>query len=394
MSLVTARVLKKGVWAAVLSSDAGEVTFRYREEYLQSERPPISSTLPKTPDEVRLTRGATPAFFSGLLPEGRRLLAVASRLKTSVDNEVTLLLDIGNDLIGDVQVLPESGVPQRKPLQLPRSTDDWNFQAIREDVFGSAASGLPGVQDKTSAEMQNAPVKFAGKQYILKLTPSNVPGVVENEYFFLRLARAWGLRVANHHLLTDRAGEKGLLIERFDRPGAHPESWLAVEDGAQALGVYPAAKYEVPMEEVGRALVGLCKAPAVAAYELFRQVVFSYMMGNGDHHAKNLAVLEDDMGGFHISPAYDLVNTMFYADRTTALTINGKESNLTRSDMMAFAESLGLPEKASLRGLDGFLRHTSVVGKAGLDFTVLPYHRRLQLDVAYRLRKRWEKLQP
>jgi serine/threonine-protein kinase HipA len=156
--------------------------------------------------------------------------------------------------------------------------------------------------------------------------------------------------------------------------------------------VYPAAKYDVPMEGVGRGLGALCQAPAVAAYEFFDQVVFCYIMGNGDHHAKDLSAVQDEVGGCRISPAYDLVNTMICADRTTALTINGKESHLTRADMKAFGASLGLPEKGSLRGLEEFLRHTSVVGKKGLDFTSLPYHHRLQLDLAYRLRKRWEKL--
>lgn len=393
MSPLSARVLKKGVEAATLVQDASEVTFRYRDDYLESDLPAIASTLPKTPEPIQLTRGATPAFFSGLLPEGTRLLAVASRLKTSVDNEVALLLDIGNDLIGDVQVLPDVGEPTRQPLELPRDLTTISFRELRDDVFGSAVSGLPGVQDKASSLMQNAPVKFAGKQFIVKLTPANVPGLVENEYFFLRFAKACGLRVAPHHLLTDRDGEHALLIERFDRPDKNPEGWLAAEDGAQALGVYPAAKYDVSMEDVGQALVALSQATGAAAYELFTQVVFSYLIGNGDHHAKNVSVIEDLDGGFRVSPAYDLVNTMFYADRTTALTINGKESDLTRADLLAFGDALGLPAKASMRGLDRLLQKTAIIGQTGLDFSSLPYHHKLQLDVAYRLRKRWEKLQ-
>lgn len=189
MSPLSARVVKKGVEAATLTAEAGEVTFRYPDSYLVSDHPPIASTLPKTRDSLELSRGATPAFFSGLLPEGRRLLAVASRLKTSVDNEVTLLLDMGNDLIGDVRVLPESGEPRRAPVVLPKDPKEVSFQALRDDVFGSAASGIPGVQDKVSSAMQNAPAKFAGRQFILKLTPTNVPGVVENEFFSCGLPR-------------------------------------------------------------------------------------------------------------------------------------------------------------------------------------------------------------
>lgn len=392
MSLTVARVLKKGVHAATLTADSGDVTFRYREDYLNSGGPPIATTLPTTTDELRLSRGATPSFFSGLLPEGRRLLAVASRLKTSADNEVALLLDIGNDLIGDVQVLPDKGTSLRTPVELPRDARKMSFRALRDDIFGAAASGLPGVQDKVSSVMQNAPVKLAGKQFILKLTPESVPGVVENEFFFLQFARACGLRVAPHYLLSDRDGEHALLVERFDRPSGSAADWLAVEDGAQALGVYPAAKYEVTMEGVGQALVGICRAPAVAAYELFKQVLFSYLVGNGDQHAKNLSVLEDETGGFRLSPGYDLVNTVFYGDRTSALSISGKESNLTRRDVLAFGGSLGLTDKASARGLDQMVRKTALIGSERLDFSSLPYHHKVKLDVSYRLRKRWEKI--
>ncbi len=50
--------------------------------------------------------GALPPFFSGLLPAGRRLTALRSAVKTSADDELTLLLAVGADTIGDVQILP------------------------------------------------------------------------------------------------------------------------------------------------------------------------------------------------------------------------------------------------------------------------------------------------
>ena len=41
-----------------------------------------------------------------LLPEGRRLGALRRAVKTSADDELSLLLAVGADAIGDVQVVP------------------------------------------------------------------------------------------------------------------------------------------------------------------------------------------------------------------------------------------------------------------------------------------------
>jgi len=49
--------------------------------------------------------GALPAYFAGLLPEGRRLSALRRAVKTSADDELSLLLAVGADAIGDVQVV-------------------------------------------------------------------------------------------------------------------------------------------------------------------------------------------------------------------------------------------------------------------------------------------------
>jgi hypothetical protein len=52
---------------------------------------------------------------------------------------------------------------------------------------------------------------------------------VENEAFFLDAARASGLTVPPHDLVSDRDGAKGLLVRRFDR--------ITVDGQLRALGV-------------------------------------------------------------------------------------------------------------------------------------------------------------
>jgi serine/threonine-protein kinase HipA len=58
-----------------------------------------------------------PPFFAGLLPEGARLVALITRLKTSAADEFSLLVAVGGDTIGDVRVLPEGAAPEEpEPL--------------------------------------------------------------------------------------------------------------------------------------------------------------------------------------------------------------------------------------------------------------------------------------
>lgn len=99
---------------------------------------------------------------------------------------------------------------------------------------------------------------------------------------------------------------------------------LAVEDACQVLGRWPGDKYVISTEEAIAALAQRCRAPGVAALELYRLLVFAYLSGNGDLHAKNLAILRDQRGVWRVTPAYDLPSSAVYGDRTMALPIGGK----------------------------------------------------------------------
>jgi len=59
-------------------------------------------------------------------------------------------------------------------------------------------------------------------------------------------------------------------------------------------------------------LISLCPAKGVAGYNLFKQLVFSWLIGNGDAHAKNFSILESPSGEWMVSPAYDLLCTAYY----------------------------------------------------------------------------------
>ena len=397
MANESAQIYKKGRLAAQLFRSGNSLVFKYREEYLKSGGPAIATTLPLSDLPLALPGRTSPAFFAGLLPEGRRLNAIRARIKTSADNDLALLLEIGQDLIGDVQVVPEGGVAEadRETLTLPKDTSDLDFTKIRDKYFGQKASGLPGVQDKVSGKMLNLRSKTTNGEYILKFNPDDVPFAVENEAYFLSLAKKCGIPVSKHSLLTDSLGNHALRLERFDRiPNEFGNRRLAMEDGCQVMNLYPADKYEVDFMTLAHNLISHCPAKGVAGYNLFKQLVFSYLIGNGDAHAKNFSILESLSGEWAISPAYDLLCTAYYGqDREMALAIDGSKSGWTRSALVRAAESLFVPEKVAFNVIDRQLKVLATLAE-DISNLVLPFPRHSNYEVSKFLKKRATSLLP
>lgn len=351
-----ADVHKAGELAATLTRTRHGVEFRYRDEWIEAGRPPVATSLPVGTEPVLTPGGALPSYFAGLLPEGRRLGVLRREAKTSADDELTLLLAVGADAIGDVQAVAEGTAPTDVPPGIAiEDIGSLSFSALLDELGVHAQrSALPGVQEKTSAAMINLPVARTGERAILKLNPvGQYPHLVENEAFFLGAARLTGLTVPAHEIVTDREGAPGLLVRRFDRITIDgTQHALAVEDGCQAADRPPADKYRLGAERVFTALAAACDAPAVAGRELVRQLAFAFLTGNGDAHAKNFSVVQDLAGEWRVSPAYDLPCTQPYGDNTMALAMNGRaDAGLGAGDFVDLGLALGVPERATRRVL-------------------------------------------
>ncbi|HCT78506.1 MAG TPA: type II toxin-antitoxin system HipA family toxin [Micromonosporaceae bacterium] len=348
-----AEVFKAGQRAATLTRTRKGIEFRYFKDWITDGGQPIATTLPVRPEPVVHSGGALPAYFTGLLPEGRRLGALRRAVKTSADDELSLLLAVGADAIGDVQVVPSGVKPAEVPARvvLERIGDIRFADLLAELGIRAQRTALPGVQDKTSAAMINLPIARAGERYILKLNPAEYPHLVENEKFFLDAARKSGLIVPPSEIVTDGDGKPGLLIRRFDRitvDGAlHP---LAVEDGCQVLDRPPADKYLVGAGRTFAALAAVCDARTVAGRDLIRQLAFAYITGNGDAHAKNFSVLQHLSGEWRVSPAYDMPSSYPYGDKTMALSIGERSGgDFGAADFVRLGEQLDVPDRAVRR---------------------------------------------
>ena len=353
--VATADVFKAGRLAAELRRDPDGVEFRYRPAWIAAGEPAIATTLAVTDVPVRRPGGALPAYFAGLLPEGRRLGALRRAVKTSADDELSLLLAVGEDTIGDVQIVPAGAVPGELPAHVRlEDLGRTRFADLLAELGITAQRiGLPGVQDKTSAAMINLPVARAGERHILKLNAAEFPHLVENEAFFLDVARDSGLTVPHFEVVRDADGALGLLVRRFDRvtrDGAMAAR--AVEDGCQVCRRPPADKYLLDTSEVFAALAAPCDARPLAGRELIRQLAFAYLIGNGDAHAKNFSIAAEPDGEWRVSPLYDTPSSHPYGDTTMALPVAGRrDPDLGAADFVGLGNGLGVPERAVRRVL-------------------------------------------
>lgn len=349
-----ADVYKGSRRAGTLRRDRDDVVFEYDEDYLTTTEPDVATTLPKRAAEYRERGGAVPPYFAGLLPEGRRLRAVQAALKTSPDDEFSQLVAVGADCVGDVRVLAR-GASANEPAaarvhDLPEPKEI-SFRDLFADVLERPLddASVAGVQDKISDQIISLPVSGAFGPAIIKLAPPTFPRLVENEAFFLDVARACGLEVASAQVIHDKDGEAALVVKRFDRIRiAGRTVSIAQEDAVQLAGRWPAAKYLMSAREVFSAVARVSSAPVVEISKLVRLFAMSYVIGNGDLHAKNISV-HNTAGLWRLTPAYDIVTTLPYGDRTTALETEGRRDNLHARDFVALAARHDVSEAVTRR---------------------------------------------
>ena len=81
-----------------------QFVFRYREGY---SGPPISLSIPVSRRDHRFDR--FPPFFEGLLPEGEMLEGLLRQRKLDRDDMLGQLLAVGEETVGAVTVVEDSG---------------------------------------------------------------------------------------------------------------------------------------------------------------------------------------------------------------------------------------------------------------------------------------------
>lgn len=302
--------------------------------------------------DIQPTRTRAPLFFSNLLPEGPLREYVARGAGIDPRREFPLLAALGVDLPGAVTIVPPDGgfVPRATADRTGvRGTPD----SVRDPVVPQPPPlrfSLPGVQLKLSATMTatgnlTIPARGVGGSWIVKLPSAAFPGLPEQEHAMMSLAARAGIEVPETRLLPVDSisnlprgmgvtrGEMALAVRRFDRAGDGTP--VHVEDFAQVLRAYPEEKYVKAGYSDIAEVVGTAMGDD-AVCEFVRRLVFCTLIGNGDAHLKNWAVIYPDGRTPALAPAYDLVSTIGHpgGDRMALDWVEGVRGFADLSDGM------------------------------------------------------------
>jgi len=326
------RVLLNNRLVGQLAKDVGgAISFRYDASWLGWENAfPVSLSLPLREDAWR---GApVVAVFDNLLPDVDALRRrVAERVGADGIDAFSLLSVIGRDCVGALQFVPDDvEAPGAVGLIEGEPADDTAIARLlgnlaqaplglsRDDPFRISVAGA---QEKTALLRHDGrwlkPLGTTPTTHILKPRIGRLSnGIdltlsVENEFYCMKLAAAFGLPVANVEI-ADFAGTTALVIERFDRLWARDGRLLRLpqEDCCQALSVPPSRKYQADGGPKLSDVLDLLKGsdtPIEDRLTVFKAQIFFWLIGATDGHAKNFSIFLSPGGGYRLTPLYDIL---------------------------------------------------------------------------------------
>lgn len=305
--------------------------------------------------DQRRTQTRLSPFFSNLLPEGPLRDYLADRAGVNVVPEFYLLWALGRDLPGAVIARgPDGEEPGPAHEENPSPTGS-------EPAEVPLRFSLAGVQLKFSA-LEKAqggltiPATGVGGSWIVKLPSTRFPGVSENEFSMMTLAKCVGIDVPDIRLveldriagLPDGIGRlegAAYAVRRFDRTVDGERAHM--EDFAQVFGVYPGDKYKhATYRSIAKVL--WLETGEAGITEFIRRLVFNAVIGNADMHLKNWSLLYADGVTPTLSPAYDFVSTLAYIpDDKAALKFSrtARWDGFDDDELSHLAAKAGLPER-------------------------------------------------
>ena len=308
-------------------------------------------------------------FFDNLLPEEGARELLAADAKISKDDIFGLLAYYGSESAGALTLLAEGQHHHKGTFEAfsftALSARIKKLPSISLNKGSHKRMSLAGAQHKLPVVYQQGslyePTGAASSSHILKPDhpkPDQYWQSTRNEWFVMSLAKRMGFNVPTVDLIY--VPEPVYLVERFDREQAWPnQTRLHILDGCQMLALDKVFKYSRSNVESLNQLNQLCRLKAQTRLELFKWAVFNALVGNTDAHLKNLSFFMTN-NAITLTPLYDLLSTAIYASEKgffneelsqpmgDALTLD----ELTKSDVIAFGQGLGLKEKQCLQQLN------------------------------------------
>ncbi len=302
----------------------GKLSFSYNEAWMNGRVAiPLSLSMPTI---TKTYEGkVVEAFLWGLLPDNEQTLARwAQRFQVSARNPFALLKNVGRDCAGAVQFLPH-GEEISRGEDVELLTDEQIGDRLRDLRRDGAATrrigdpgqfSLAGAQAKTAFHFDRAtgrwgiPMGDTPTTHIFKPPMPHLHGHTENEHFCLQLARMLGMDAA-HSRVLEFAGEKAIVIERYDRRNVDGRTIrIHQEDMCQALSVMPTLKYENQggpgIVTISNRVLSASRDPVRDRQTFMEANILNWVIGGTDAHAKNYSMLIGALGEARLAPLYDV----------------------------------------------------------------------------------------
>ncbi|TPF93371.1 type II toxin-antitoxin system HipA family toxin [Bifidobacterium sp. UTBIF-78] len=287
------------------------------------------------------------AYIDGILPDDPAIRQRIGRLYgVNPRNPFALLTAVGLDCGGGVQfVAPDADIPDGRITPISEERIGQRLLAIAGPQQASWQSGeehwsLNGAQDKLALRYTNGQwYEVEGTSATTHIIKPSIRGLREqafNEYLCLKTAEKLALPVAR----TDYrvfGGVPAVVSERWDRivdDTVVPATVTRIhqEDFCQAMSVMTDKKYQ---SDGGPGAVDIVRYmsdnrfPEEDAHTFIKALIFNYLIGGSDAHAKNYAILEPPSGGVpRLAPLYDIASLFAYdtrrRERKLAMSIGGE----------------------------------------------------------------------
>lgn len=195
--------------------------------------------------------------------------------------------------------------------------------------------------------------------FILKPSPAEFPNLAENEHATMTLLSRLRFTVPAHGLVrftaenAQDAPEYAFVIRRFDRDDAGNPLHQEQLDGA--MGIYEKygktggdGKQYVSYQRLTRFLTENVNDNLAFKIDLFRRILYAYLLGNNDMHLRNFSLLHHRQGAPELAPVYDFVSVAPYAEAFSSgwlalplLECEEGEADLAPGFKTQYAEYLG-----------------------------------------------------
>jgi len=324
----------------------GVCAFEYDSDYL-------TKGISISPFELPLKNGVmlakrTPfdgnfGVFDDCLPDGWGLLLLDRYLQKHVVQLNTLSILDRLSLVGSTG----RGALEFRPDQSTMSNDEYlSFEhlaaeterILESDTYqGDSIESLYQQGGSPGGARPKIFIKYKDKEWLIKFRAATDPATIgQIEYNYSLLAKRCGVEMPETYLFED----KYFGVERFDRT---PKGKLHVVSAAGLLN----ADYRVPCLDYLQ-LFQLCSVLThneQELWKLYRLMVFNYLIGNKDDHAKNFSFILRQ-GEWHLSPAYDVLpGDGMNGYRSTSINDSIEP---TKEDVFAVAEKSGLKRNKAI----------------------------------------------